>query len=65
MTEMKSLKLPDGFNPANPDHMAQLERNVAKVLPGYGVYRVENGHNRALLLPKNQLTVRDRQNVPD
>lgn len=59
MTEMKSLKLPDGFNPANPDHMAQLERNVAKVLPGYGVYRVENGHNRALLLPKNQLTVSD------
>lgn len=57
MDNVKVVALPQGFNPADSKHMSQLEKLVEAKAPGYGVFRVEMSRQRAVLLPKERLTV--------
>lgn len=52
---VKSLSLPDGFNPASEDDMSKLEKNIAKHFPALRLLRVDAEHHRALLVDKNMV----------
>lgn len=52
---MMVVPLPHGFDPGSDRWMSKLDELLAQRAPGYGVYRVETDHNRALILPKEEL----------
>lgn len=53
--KMMVVPLPHGFDPGSDRWMSKLDELLAQRAPGYGVYRVETDHNRALILPKEEL----------